>query len=85
MPSGSNLGLVCEGVTASGCTTNLDMHVGEVPSVAQGTIEHGGFQFGLSAGNQLDGGAVCSTPGTCGLNQFDVRIERLPAWADAGD
>jgi hypothetical protein len=78
------LGLQCSGATTGGCVLNMDMQVGEVPSALQGIIEHSGFEFSVFGGREIDGGGVCSVDSACGLNQFDVRIERLPPIADAG-
>ncbi len=78
------LGLHCEGVTGNGCSVQMDMQVGDVPSVSQGVNEHGGFQFGMFGGQYVDGGAPCGWDPACDLNQFDVRIERLAPGADAG-
>ena len=83
-PSNDQLGVQCEGVTADGCAVSMATGVGQVPSTSQALIEHTLFGFTTGGGQRLDGGQVCSLSPACGLNQFDVRIERLTPGVDGG-
>jgi hypothetical protein len=84
MSGDDQLGLHCEGVTADDCRVSMSTGVGQVPSASQAVIEHTLFGFNTGGGQRLDGGGVCSMSSECGLNQFDVRIERLPPGSDGG-
>jgi hypothetical protein len=83
-PGDEQLGVQCEGVTAHGCMVTMSTGVGQVPSASQGVVNHTLFGFNTGGGQMVDGGEICSMSAECGLNQFDVTVERLAPGADAG-
>lgn len=80
-PGGFELAMTCEGTTGEGCGVTMRLFFGPVPSPLQSVLEHSLLNL-QTWGQDADGGNCVSW--SCGGDQYDVRIERLPAGADGG-
>jgi hypothetical protein len=77
------LGVECEGLTSDGCDVIMGTGVSSVPSSSQGITEHAQFRIGWT--DKLHEVGKRCVPEECGVENYDVRIERLAPGSDGGD